>query len=421
MAGGVTSGIIYPGAVAEIAKSYSFHSIGGTSVGAIAAIGAAAAEYRRRTEQDPGRKSEGFDLLARLHKELVASGGEGRSRLFHLFTPERGENGTPDTRGLFALFAALTTGGGARERAASVIRVAMVQPSVAWSILLLGGVGLYALIRLSLMEQIGFGVLALLGCGALALCAGAAAFARLVLRRWLPAFRRNNYGICTGKTDPDFHGAKDGAQPFEGLTPWIHRIVQTAAARSVDGPPLTFGDLWNAPAPDGSAKSPATDRSIELAMITSDISRNRAAQLPFIEWPSPLYFCEATLRRYFPDAVVRWMKEHKGEARPDVIVPDGVHRLPPPEQLPVVLAARLSLSFPVLLSAVPLWTPDFSKGDAENRFPLRRAHARRRPDPEDPRRTPGDHSCPARLAGENRGGDRRGRVDNGLGARRPRR
>jgi len=36
MAGGVTSGIIYPGAVAMIARRYSFKSIGGTSVGAIA-------------------------------------------------------------------------------------------------------------------------------------------------------------------------------------------------------------------------------------------------------------------------------------------------------------------------------------------------------------------------------------------------
>ena len=49
MAGGVTSGIIYPGAVAKIAERYSFHCIGGTSVGAIAAAATAAAEYGRRT------------------------------------------------------------------------------------------------------------------------------------------------------------------------------------------------------------------------------------------------------------------------------------------------------------------------------------------------------------------------------------
>src|SRR5688572_28157099 len=47
MAGGVTSGIIYPGAVSTIARRFSFHSIGGTSVGAIAAAVTAAAEYGR--------------------------------------------------------------------------------------------------------------------------------------------------------------------------------------------------------------------------------------------------------------------------------------------------------------------------------------------------------------------------------------
>ncbi|CAN7212625.1 patatin-like phospholipase family protein [Phyllobacterium sp. LjRoot231] len=54
MAGGVTSGIIYPGAVAMIARRYSFHSIGGTSVGAIAAAVTAAAEYGRRTGRNAG-------------------------------------------------------------------------------------------------------------------------------------------------------------------------------------------------------------------------------------------------------------------------------------------------------------------------------------------------------------------------------
>jgi hypothetical protein len=53
MAGGVTSGIIYPGAVAMIARRYSFHCIGGTSVGAIAAAVTAAAEYGRRTGLNP--------------------------------------------------------------------------------------------------------------------------------------------------------------------------------------------------------------------------------------------------------------------------------------------------------------------------------------------------------------------------------
>ncbi len=62
MAGGVTSGIIYPGAVAQIARRYRFRSIGGTSVGAIAAAITAAAEYGRLT----GRNPAAFNQIARM-------------------------------------------------------------------------------------------------------------------------------------------------------------------------------------------------------------------------------------------------------------------------------------------------------------------------------------------------------------------
>ena len=47
MKGGVTSGVVYPFAVCELAETYSSEI--GTSAGAIAAAAAAAAEYGRRT------------------------------------------------------------------------------------------------------------------------------------------------------------------------------------------------------------------------------------------------------------------------------------------------------------------------------------------------------------------------------------
>ena len=49
MKGGITSGIVFPTAVAQLSTQYRFRHIGGTSAGAIAAAGAAAAEYRRAT------------------------------------------------------------------------------------------------------------------------------------------------------------------------------------------------------------------------------------------------------------------------------------------------------------------------------------------------------------------------------------
>lgn len=43
MKGGITSGVIYPRAVCRLAKTYRLRSVGGSSAGAIAAAGAAAA------------------------------------------------------------------------------------------------------------------------------------------------------------------------------------------------------------------------------------------------------------------------------------------------------------------------------------------------------------------------------------------
>jgi hypothetical protein len=39
MRGGIASGLVYPRAIAKLAEIYDFRSIGGTSVGAIAATG----------------------------------------------------------------------------------------------------------------------------------------------------------------------------------------------------------------------------------------------------------------------------------------------------------------------------------------------------------------------------------------------
>jgi hypothetical protein len=50
MKGGITSGVVYPSAIARLAGQYRLRNIGGASAGAIAAGAAAAAEYRRQTD-----------------------------------------------------------------------------------------------------------------------------------------------------------------------------------------------------------------------------------------------------------------------------------------------------------------------------------------------------------------------------------
>src|SRR3954451_17237356 len=65
MKGGITSGVVYPGAVLELSKRYRFRNVGGTSAGAIAAGVTAAAEYgRQRAGGDrlPGLEQAAEDL-----------------------------------------------------------------------------------------------------------------------------------------------------------------------------------------------------------------------------------------------------------------------------------------------------------------------------------------------------------------------
>lgn len=82
MKGGITSGVVYPKAIALLARHYRFKSIGGTSAGAIAAAITATAEFRRR---NIGTR-DGFEALTKLPEELMEKRPERkRSRLLSLF------------------------------------------------------------------------------------------------------------------------------------------------------------------------------------------------------------------------------------------------------------------------------------------------------------------------------------------------
>jgi predicted acylesterase/phospholipase RssA len=362
MAGGVTSGIIYPGAVAMIARRYSFQSIGGTSVGAIAAAITAAAEYGRRT----GRNRRAFDQLAALPQSLGHMAGDGHSRLFHLFTPE------PPTKPLLALVTPIFGGGGPAKQVGRILKISLSAWQISLPVVVAALAGSAVIITLLANGHLLLSVIGLLTTTSLALVVWLAMLIVMLKRLWLPAWRENGYGICTGSATPQ-RGKNTNGPDFEGLTPWMHRIVQAAAGRKETDPPLTFGDLWSALSGEGTTTNPAAPRAIELAMIASDISRNRTVQLPFLETPSPLYVEISVLKRYFPAPVADWMRKKEGERRErEVEVREGIIRLPKPEHLPVIFGARLSLSFPVLLSALPLMTPDFAKGrNASGRIPLR--------------------------------------------------
>jgi len=361
MAGGVTSGIIYPSAVAVIARRYIFRSIGGTSVGAIAAAVTAAAEYGRRT----GKNATGFDYIGALSQTLSDTAADGHSRLFHLFTPE------PATKPLLALVTPLFGGGGILKQVTGIFHATLSTWRIAVPVALTALASLWMLVVLVVDGHVLATLFGLVAAAASLVVIWAGALIRMLQNHWLPAWRANGYGICTGLTS---FAVKPGEPRFEGLSLWMHDVVQKAAGRNSDDEPITFGDLWGASSPDARPQAdPTAPRAIDLSMIASDISRNRTAQLPFLETPSPIYVETSVLRRYFPPQIAKWMTEHQGKYDNRVEPLVDVIRLPMPHDLPIVFASRLSLSFPVLLSAFPLMTPDFaSRTTDKNHIPLRR-------------------------------------------------
>jgi hypothetical protein len=76
------------------------------------------------------------------------------------------------------------------------------------------------------------------------------------------------------------------------------------------------------------------------------------------------FFKEEEFRSYFPKEVVDWMVKHPGPraaSNPnDPVDTKAFCNWPLAKDLPVVVAARMSLSFPVLFRAVPLYCIDYS-------------------------------------------------------------
>jgi hypothetical protein len=160
----------------------------------------------------------------------------------------------------------------------------------------------------------------------------------------------NGYGICTGlRSKRSQHAA---------LTEWLHDLVQRAAGRP-GGDPLTFGDL---------DAQPEAIR-VTLATITSSISLGQAQRLPFDD-SQTWYFRKDEMEALFTPDVVAWLLAHPhpamGHESADVaksVADAGLFALPARKDFPILLAARMSLSFPVLLSAVPLWKVRIDKSD----------------------------------------------------------
>jgi predicted acylesterase/phospholipase RssA len=364
MEGGVTSGIIYPTAVVELSQRFRLKNIGGTSVGALAAAVTAAAELGRLRQ--PGANA-GYERLAALPQILSAAGFTAPrvSRLFDLFQPQ------PQTRRLFDILTASLNRNSKLDRAKHVLLAAVRAYAVPFA-----GTAVAVLALQWLVGQGGVwnwlvACLFALVCGVVALC--------LVLWTTVKGpFVRNGFGLCTGYLGDDDGNPVDPNPAHAPLTLWLSREINLCAGMDADGPPLTFGALWNPPQaqaapPDWLQRAGITEwRYIDLQMITTNVTHGRPYRFPYLDDDQQLFFDPVELRNWFPPNVIAHLVEHADTYAPNMNMPplrNGLYKLPAAAELPVVFAARLSLSFPFLLSAVPLWAIDYeSKNLSEHGF-----------------------------------------------------
>lgn len=412
--GGVTSGIVYPLALSELARTFRLRSIGGTSSGAIVGAFAAAAEYHRQAQVAAGGSAQGSAADPPPDGRQFAPGFPGleqfadslRSgdRLLSVFLPD------PETRPIFDVLMA-----GQREQAAGREarlegRAARVRPAMHSLLAFLArlpkplpvALGVAALaataalawpagVRIAALAHQGttaarvaadllaLGVVVML---LLATAVGAAVGAllaayRLVTRTWAPAVLRNGFGLTRGLRAPseaevEREGA-DGEEPY-ALTTWMTRIINELAGRDALDTPLTFGDLW------GANPDEHSERGVGFELITTCLTLGRPLRLPEdLDRTPKLYFDPGEWERYFPARVVRQMVcRANGRSRPrDPAAPERGPRyypLPRPADIPIVVATRLSVAFPFLISATPLWTVDLntSAGADPDALPLER-------------------------------------------------
>jgi predicted acylesterase/phospholipase RssA len=359
MEGGITSGIVYPPLVLQLKEAgYHFRNVGGTSAGAIAAALTAAAEYGSKTAGATGPSA--FEKLNALKNQFTQS-----TFIRDLFQPSQ------QTRPLLDVLLEVTenvkskqTHDGTRQPKPSVagwtavwgLTKALMRHNTGVSLIGVGtGVVMAFLLALlfggslagwGLLPAVMFAWLGLLTAGVLHLL--------WILVRKVP---ENYLGICTGL----------GTHPQSGkavLTEWLSERFNDMAGKDPADAPLTFGEL--------------NEIGINLKMMTSNLSQNRPYVLPFQE--DELFIFKAEdFQRLFPAPVVKYLTEdlpghdacfpkaaaaYSLENLSQQTNPDArYYFLPKADALPVIVATRMSLSFPILLSAVPLYTIKAAKAD----------------------------------------------------------
>jgi len=328
MKGGITSGVVFPRAIIRLATRYRFVNIGGTSAGAIAAVMTAAAEYRRAHGATPEERRRGFEAIDVMAADLS-------QRLASLFQP------SPATLPLFRVAMAMVSTGGTLS---GFVRGALSAYRLAAALAAIPGLALAILAAATGEPWVWVLAFALVAAGPVV---------AIGWRLWhdvtvvLPA---HDYGICSGLGDAP------GEEP--GLTEWMADQLDAACGRdpaAADYRPLTIGDLRDAE---------SSDRRITVASVTTDLSSGRPYQLPL--GTHVFSFRKAEFERLFPPRILAYLVKAGGRLLDRDGEPfrdaqgDDYYALPAGDDFPVLLVARLSLSFPGLISAVPLYRFDYT-------------------------------------------------------------
>lgn len=332
MKGGITSGVVYPHAIVEIAHAYRLRSIGGTSAGAIAAAVAAAAEYRR--ERSPGKDAfAGYDEIVEIADEI------GRD-MASLFQP------APKLRPLFDILMAMVAAGDASKPFAAVKAALTTYSGRA---LVAAALGLAVVVAGLIGSNFWLAVLGIvLGVILVAAVIGLALWR--AVKTDLPA---HDFGICPGLSQQGY------GKP--ALADWLADRIDTVAGNlgpgGIPGDPLTVGQL--------------ADHGIDVATMTTDLSSGRPYQLPLKS--DHHYFSRREFEALFPKRVIDYLVRGRTpltDVGPQL--PADLYPLASGRDFPVLLVARMSLSFPGLISAVPLYRFDDLLPEGPGRVKIRR-------------------------------------------------
>jgi len=100
-------------------------------------------------------------------------------------------------------------------------------------------------------------------------------------------------------------------------------------------------------------------------MITTNLTNGKPHSMPFGAH-THFFFKPEELRNFSPDYVVQWMDTHQGARssrdQNGDIQTAGLSVLPDAADLPVIVAVRMSLSFPFLFCPIPFYGEDFELG-----------------------------------------------------------